>query len=671
MSSKGFTFNQPVVLGANSLDRMSFDDFFDMGELEGSLPSFPPKTIKQIIQLVDQGKSDQISILEWLDTIDNQKQWDELGAGEVNNACRAIWYAMCTNATLGDIAFFKVALALDGKPTSIIPDLIDSMDIVRGVSELAELEREKIDWLQAIRSKSYQSMVQYCFERKRTPKEYVKYLRLPKANSYERQLPVQLIKVVPQQLTYDTDRWLHRCFTNLKTNKDKLAFCNTAISHFEGFDYGDHVEQILEEKCLPTGDDTYWYSLSEQSKSILKKKFNISSYYELQSISKLLTSEHAQESCSFEDHEVRQIHSRTMFWSNYSSRFNRIRALLPELTFDYLVNQGYEPSDQVERLSKESVYQCEVLIFELDKIIAVEFLRGDLSETRFFKNTEWHAKRLFESADLTIQAIREMTQLDVHDHLTSWQYFCEKLLRTKFKLLPNDDIPFFKGLPPAVNSYNQTRGLPRPEQSYLDERARKLELWLERFWNTEFSTSKYGEQSGLEQKSNVYLSKAHIAKQLGNNEQHELYIKKSANQGNPEAMNQLGQILLKNSDVGLRRHGERWLAKAAVQGHVNAQTLVKKFNIKVEHDADYYQQRLKAHRHDITKGHYKLDATLKIAALRNLSVFDLERKFRFIEHNVGDLIVMLKELESRSSKEVTQFKATVTDRLDEIFESFV
>ncbi|NMU07175.1 hypothetical protein HKB29_02430, partial [Vibrio parahaemolyticus] len=124
------------------------------------------------------------------------------------------------------------------------------MDIVRGVSELAELEREKIDWLQAIKSKSCQSMVQYCFERKRTPKEYVKYLRLPKANSYERQLPVQLIKVVPQQLTYDTDRWLHRCFTNLKTNKDKLAFCNTAISHFEDFDYGDHVEQILEEKCL-------------------------------------------------------------------------------------------------------------------------------------------------------------------------------------------------------------------------------------------------------------------------------------------------------------------------------------------------------------------------------------------------------------------------------------
>ncbi len=671
MSSKGFTFNQPVVPGANSLDRMSFDDFYDMGEQEGSLPSFPPKTIKQIIQLVDQGKSDQISILEWLDAIDNQKHWDELDAGEVNNACRAIWYAMCTNAALGDIAFFKVALALDGKPTSIIPNLINSMDIVQGVSQLGELERKKIDWLQAIRSKSYQSMGQYCFESNRTPKDYVKYLRFPKANSYERQLSLQLIKVVPQQLNNDVDRWLHRCFNSLKTNNDKLAFCNTAISHFEEFDYGTHVEQILEDKCLPTGNDSYWYSLSEQSKSILKKKFNISSYYELKSISRLLTSDHGKEHFELAEYEARQIHSRTMFWSNYSSRFNRIRALLPEPTLGYLASQGYEPSGQVEILSKESVYQCEVLIFELDKIIAVEFLRGDLSETRFFKNTEWHAKRLFESANLTIEAIRDMTQLDVHDHLTSWQYFCEKLLRTKFKLLPNDDIPYFQGLPPAVNSYNETRGLPRPDQSYLDERARKLELWLERFWNTEFSTSKYGEQSGLEQKSNVYLSKAHIAKQLGNNEEHELYIKKSANQGNPEAMNQLGQILLKSSDVGARRHGERWLSKAADKGHASAQALVKKFNIKVEHGADYYQQQLKAHRHNMSKGHYKLDATLKRAALHNLNIFDLDRKFRFIEHNVGDLIVMLKELESRSGKEAAQFKSTVTDRLDEIFESLL
>ncbi|WP_210467729.1 EH signature domain-containing protein [Vibrio crassostreae] len=519
--------------------------------------------------------------MEWLDAVDNQSQWNDLEASEVNDACRAIWYAMCTNVALGDIAFFKVALALDGKPTSIIPDLIQSMDIVQGVSELADLERKKIDWLQAIRNQSYQSMSQYCFDNNRTPKSYVKYLRLPKANSYERHLSTELVKVAPKPLTSVADLWLQECFRSLKTTNDKLAFCDIAISYFKDYDYGKHVEDILEEKCLPTGDDSFWYSLSEQSKSILKKKFNISSYYELKSISRLLTSEHGKEHLNFEEHEARQIHSRTMFWSNYSARFNRIRALLPMQTLQYLMSQGYSPSGQIESLSDQSNYQCEVLIFELDKIIAVEFLRGDLSETRFFKNTEWNAKRLFESSDLTIEAIREMSQLDVHDHLTSWQYFCEKLLRTKFKLLPNSDIPHFKGLPPAVNSYSEIRGLPKPEQSYLDERARKLERWVEHFWETEFKTSKYGEQSGLRQKSNVYLTKAQVAKQLGNDEDHELYIMKAANQGNAEAMWQLGQKLMlgSQSTPKKRQYGEKWIAKAASEGHEVAIETARRFNI--------------------------------------------------------------------------------------------
>ncbi|MDN3696186.1 EH signature domain-containing protein [Vibrio cortegadensis] len=669
MSNKGFTFNQPVVPGVNSLDRMSFDDFYNMGDLEGNLPSFPPKTIKQIIQLVDQGKSDQISILEWLDAVENHSQWNDLEASEVNDACRAIWYAMCTNVALGDIAFFKVALALDGKPTSIIPDLIQSMDIVQGVSELADLERKKIDWLQAIRSQSYQSMSQYCFDNNRTPKSYVKYLRLPKANSYERNLSTELVKVAPKPLTSVADLWLQECFRSLKTTNNKLAFCDTVITHFKNFDYGYHVKDILEEKCLPTSDDSFWYSLSEQSKSILKKKFNISSYYELKSISRLLTSDHGREYLELEEHEARQIHSRTMFWSNYSSRFNRIRALLPKLTFQYLTSQGYSSSRQVEVLSEKSIYQCEVLIFELDKVIAVEFLRGDLSETRFFKNTEWNAKRLFESKNLTIEAIREMSQLDVHDHLTSWQYFCEKLLRTKFKLLPNSNIPHFKGLPPAINSYSETRGLPRPEQSYLDERERKLERWVEHFWETEFKTSKYGEQSGLQQKSNVYLSKAYVAKQLGKDEDHELYIKKSANQGNSEAMNQLGQILLRNSDASLRRHGERWLAKAAVTGHENAQTFVEKFKIQVDR-AGYFTQRLSAHKDRIQHSDYKFDATMMSNSLKDLSINNLTARYSFAQHNAGDLIIILKELESRNSKDATELKKVVIGRLEDICKLF-
>ncbi|KAB2825907.1 EH signature domain-containing protein [Aliivibrio finisterrensis] len=666
MSNKGFTFNQPSLPGLNSIDRMPFDDFFNMGEGVNNLPSFPPKSIREIVRLVDMGKSDEISILEWLDVIENKHQWELLNKNETNDACRAIWLAICTNVSLGDIAFFKVALALDNRQTSLVTELIDSMEIVRHVSKLNQLSKDKIEWLVLVAEKDYRLIAQQCYSANITPMGMIRKLRLPKANTYLKQLSENLVKTVSSQLITRSEQWLEKCFNELITTKEKEIFCEAAIHHFSDYNYGVAIKTLLEEHCLPMSEDTFWYDLTESSKKILRKKFDISSYYELKMISRTLTSDDGIKELEFEEHEARQIHSRTMFWSNYSSRFNRIRGLLPHTTYDYMQVSGQQLSAQIEPFDSD----CEVLIFELDKIIAVEFLRGELSETRFFKNNEWNAKRLFESKELSIDAIREISQLEVHDHITSWQYFCEKLLRTKFKLLPNDNIPYFKGLPPAVNKYSSITGLPMPAQSYLDERAAKLERWVELFWNAEFKTSKYGEQSGLEQKSNVYLSKAHVAQQLGKSEDHEFYIKKSANQGNPEAMNQLGQILLKNADVNLRRHGERWVAKAAINGHEKAQSLVEKFNIEMERNAEYFTQRLNVQKNKMSQGHYKLEKTLQLASFKKLSIFDLERKFRFIEHNVGDLIVMLEELESRSDKTAIEFRRTVSERLDDIFNSF-
>lgn len=553
---------------------MPFDDFFNMEDSNNQLPSFPPKSIREIVRLVDMGKSDEISILEWLDVIENKNQWQQLDKDEANDACRAIWLAICTNFSLGDIAFFKVALALDNRNTSMVSELIDSMEIVRHVPKLDQFSKEKIEWLVLVADKDYRSIAQRCYTHNITPMAVVRKLRLPKANTYQQKLSEKLIKIVSPQLTTRSEQWLEKCFKELVTTKERIIFCEAAIHHFSDYDYGTAIQSLLEEHCLPMSEDSYWYDLTESSKKTLRTNFDISSYYELKMISRKLTSDDGIKELKFEEHEARQIHSRTMFWSNYSSRFNRIRGLLPYKTYDYLQASELHLSEQIESFNSN----CEVYIFELNKIIAVEFLRGELSETRFFKNNEWNAKRLFESKELSIDEIREMSQLEVHDHVTSWQYFCEKQLRTKFKLLPNDNIPYFKGLPPAVNTYSPTVGLPKPAQSYLNERAEKLERWMELFWKNEFRTSKYGHQNGLQQKSNVYLGKAQIMQEIGNDEKFEFYISKAANQGNAEAMWQLGKMkVLSNDRSGkMQEYGEGWVLKAAELGHSKAIEASKK-----------------------------------------------------------------------------------------------
>lgn len=177
-----------------------------------------------------------------------------------------------------------------------------------------------------------------------------------------------------------------------------------------------------------------------------------------------------------------------------------------------------------------------------------------------------------------------MSQLDVHDHVSSWQYFCEKLLRTKLKVVPDDNLPYFRGLPPSVNQYNSKTGLIKPDFSYLDERSRKLTPWVERFWQDEFKTAKYGNQSDLQKKSNIYLTKAYTARQLGNEEEYQLYLKKSAEQGNSEAMWELGQtmLLVRNSSAEKRRAGEEWIGKAASLEHEKAVDLATRFRIEFQ-----------------------------------------------------------------------------------------
>jgi TPR repeat protein len=581
LKGSGFTFSQPKIPSFNSLERLSFDEFFDMEDLALYQPSFPPRSLQEIIRLVDEGKSQNISIFEWLDATENHQQWSALSKDEAHNACRAMWTAICTTPLLSDIAFFKTGLALDGKASSIVTNLVDTMKIARSVRGLMIDIANKLDWLLALQDQNFQQLAAICFNQSLTPKAVIKRLKLPQANSYTPNLIKPLIGCIrANNINESADQWLKSCFDNLNTTNQKIAFLDQLIVHLDKHQYPIECAKLIEQYCFPNEDDSYWYSLSDVSQNHLKAKYNLSNYYELKAISRMLLSEEAIRVLALSEIHSAQIRSRSMFWSNYSSRFDRIRVLVPQLTFEFILH-ARSKAPLIMEAFKQTDADSEVFIFELGKIIVVEFLRGTSSETRIFNNNEWNGRRLFDSDTLSLEDIRAMSQLDVHDHVIYWQCFCEKMLRTKFKILPNDDIPYFKGLPPAVNRYSELRGLPTPDKLMLTKRAEQLEQWVDLFWQQELPSGKYGDLKGLEKRSNVYLSKAQMAKQLGDVDNYDLYIKKAANQGNPEAMWQLGRLMLLGKDARLRKHGEEWIVKAASKNHKEALETAKKFRLSV------------------------------------------------------------------------------------------
>ncbi|MCL1143214.1 EH signature domain-containing protein [Shewanella gaetbuli] len=579
MKSNMFSFSLPELPSINGIDKDLAEDFLSIGGGEIILPSFPPKTLKEIVKLVDEGLYANISICEWLDVIENPLQWQNLCEDDVFDACRAVWTAICSNKILGNIAFFKVALALDGKPSSIVYQLLETMEIARTTKGLDSIVSQKIDWLLALYKSDFKVMILDCYSKKMTPKQRVKSLRLPLANTYIQKVASLIISVLQENLHTKSDvLWITSCFYSLDTTKDRIKYCDEFVRKLQIDTYGEVSTTIIEEHCLPMKKDTYWYELSVEARALLKRKFNLSNFFELKLITRMLCSQNAAQQLALEEFEQRQIKSRASFWSNYSERFNRIRVLLPQTSYEYIEEQMRAIPANVEVLKACSNFQTEILIFELEKVIIVEFLRGQFSETRIFKNIEWNAKALFNNGALSIKDILDFVQADIHDHLTSWQHFCEKLLREKYTILPNKRTEFFVGLPKTAARYSYETGIVKPSSTFLKDRAEKMEMWLRNFWKLELMNPKYGDSKELSDAGATLYSRAIVAKELDSEKAHMQLLEQAASENNNQAKWQLGLMLMQGT-APQRTKGEDLIMNIAEAGHKEAAVFAKAANL--------------------------------------------------------------------------------------------
>ncbi|MGF1763385.1 EH signature domain-containing protein [Aliivibrio kagoshimensis] len=652
---------------SNSVEVLSFDEYYEMTTADMPLPQFPPRTMAQLIALVDQGRAGEISVLEWLDIIENDYHWQGLPENEVLNASRAIWLTICTNDVLGNIAFFKAGLAVEGQPTTMVQPLLSSMSIVRDVPGLNKASLQKIDWILAVKGSDWQFLATQCHLNQQSPMNRVKKLMMPNANRYVDKLPKYLIECAPTSLSSHDQTWLEACFQSLKTAQQRVAFCEQLLERYSTMLQSGVLKSLLEEHCLPNSDYSLWYYLSQNALIKLKTLFDLTSYYELRALVNKLCSDVCSASLDITEQQQKQMRGRTEFWSNYSKQFDRIRVLLPQQSHELLLENGSHLTDQVGVFKSENPLNVEVFIFSLGKLIVVEVLRGELGETRFYKNSKWNAERLFSGSFSSINEIRELAQVEVHDHVLLWQFYCEKLLRTKFKILPNEQTTNFRGMGKTHGQYSAASGLPKPTAGALLDRSRMLEEWLKGFWMHELKTSKYGEQPFKTNQSVEYLVKAEIAKQFDNQEAYRFNLEDASKAGNIEAIHQLGLNMLKDKSVSARKDGERWLAKAASSGHKQALKEVKRYGIEINATSSYLSQALKQST-IIVKHHYHIKPTVTANVLTMLSTEKLNRRRELYDHSVGNLLILLEVLEGRPDEPSKAALKKVTSRIKVIFD---
>jgi len=576
LNSSGIIFSPPKVTTDNKLISVVNNRNVDLALAHRMVPAFPPRRLSQILTLIKNGHAEAITIMEWLCVFQDSFDWHEEQEEDTDAICLLLWQAIIENSSVSQIALFKAALYLDGQQDKFPIILINSLELA--VQFVSKTDRLRINWLLAIKSKKYNQCAEQALARLHTPLQYLKAIGLPKAAKYRTKILSHLVSNLPEDIEGKNATWLLACFEEM-TQQELLSNCDELF--IKAKKYNQYIEIWVQKHCLPDVDNSLWFELSEQSRQQLRTQYKLSNYYTFKQVVTALCMPEVARYLNLSEQEVKQLQSRAAFWANYSEQFNQIRILLPKNTTPILKNIINVNADHIITLPNDVSENSEACVFELADKIVVEIFRGEASEVRIFEKSARNENRLLRDNNLTLKVIRNMSHDYVHDHVILWQYHCEKLLRTRLNITPNENTSYFKGIPKRFASYCYNNGLPQANKELLDERSQQLEQWNQLFWQRELQSEKYQEMSSFKRTIEKDYQIAIQAKLQGDDEKYGHYIQHAANKGHLAAMYILGLSIISDpkSNKNLKVAGEQWICKSAEQGYKLANDMVKKFNL--------------------------------------------------------------------------------------------
>jgi len=420
---------------------------------------------------INHNRIDEISFVEWIWCIDNDKLWENLSPSEQISLSIKIWAISLKITWLYSILIRRLAWFYSGNKNVIASFLVngfkrwsnsDSVQknlVIRVIMALGEnnpkQELVKIACNYYLTRSELLSKINYFLP------------NIPVLKEYVQEISPYFSKINP--VTLEQVNWLLRCFDEMEQ-----------IIQIQAVDY--ILNHLSTEIVVRFPELVNWlkrnYNSSEKQSKLSnqgKQKFRdwvgAINYNDFCQFVDLIIKK-----ISLTEREENQLKKRKDFWANYSNSFMRIKILLPTESYQMINNLLREDQD-VKKLQFDGSDLTEICIFDLgDKGFIVEFFRGRCSETRVFPQKDYIKAILFDSESLSVKKIRSLGG-EAHDHAICWQWSCEKLLREKYLILPNMETKYFIGLPQEYGRYNISEGLSEPNLEKQYERQRQIQQW--------------------------------------------------------------------------------------------------------------------------------------------------------------------------------------------------
>jgi len=440
---------------------------------------YPPRSVGAILEDLENGRADDIDLLEWVYCLAGKGEWDGGSPERARPTSSLIWQASERCAGLLRILLWRLCLHHDLGGTdngALAPSLAETFSafaprakgkgstalrIARALSEGDGAER----------------LARIAYEKKATPTEVLADAGLPPGLRTAGDALDRVARfLAPRPENDQAVGWLLRCAERMGPRR-LVDSANLLLSSVPAESATKFPELVawMKNRFGPGSPGTLWDRLDKGAKKSLRKWIGGATYGDFKRLVEILRKDKTYLK-DLIDWEKNQLRKRTQFWSNYSDRFERLRILLPDKTKTVLqkhirlLNIG-----RVDRLEEDNSPSTEVCVFDFGEWVVVELFHGKGSEIRLFKGEKRLKKLFFEDPGLTIGKIRFLGGKR-HDHQYLWQYFCEKMLREQ-GILPNEDTKVFASVPEKHARYDFADGLPPPSEDKLLERWSKLSRW--------------------------------------------------------------------------------------------------------------------------------------------------------------------------------------------------
>lgn len=457
-----------------------FSEILNLPLFEGDVG----RSLEDIMTDLESGQISTIFSLEWIYIMIHKNDWDQaVSTARAENTSKLLWKVAEKNGSLLSHLVWMLGMSYS-TPNLLADSIIETVDFAK-LQTLISLDTVRIlKWLSEF---NYVRIAQEACSRQMLPDSLLESVKVPVTQKSVTAIFNNVVKGFKQSNLNDSQagRWLCRCLESMPDSLElqQINQLLLEVSYTVG-NSQPYLVEWLRQHYWHRSPGSRWNQLSRETQNSLRMWIHAASWQDFKNLVDAIIKQLNQEIKNYQENsfqfqrinkEINQLRRRQEFWSNYSTRFERLRVFVSEKSQKFIRD---EIKRDIDVLVKDNSEPTEICIFDFGDKYIVEFFRGRGSEIRFFSGqfNPTIEDCLFENKNISICSLRTLGG-ETHDHAFLWQAYAEKWLRER-NIFPNEGIKYWQGLNRSYGQYHPQQGLPMPNLEKAKDRERQVNQWM-------------------------------------------------------------------------------------------------------------------------------------------------------------------------------------------------